>query len=115
MKKTALLITLVLTISMTPGLAAADGPGNLLTTLPDWNDEQAAYQAQGLTIDPGLFEHVEGGNYNSNQLRLFRTAKCHYTSPDDSRCTGGSTGYRIHQLDDRSRRPLDRLSHVAAP
>ncbi len=68
MKKTALPIALILTSLATPGLAMAEDRESLLMTLPDWNDEKAAYQAQGLTIDPGDDEHVEGGRYNSNEL-----------------------------------------------
>jgi hypothetical protein len=51
---------------------------DLLTTLPDWSDEDAAYRdsARGLDVSPGLFEHIEGGNYSSDQLGFFGEACC---------------------------------------
>jgi len=51
---------------------------NLLTTLPDWNDESIAYQSnsRNLNVSPGWFEHIEGGNYSEERLGWFGDACC---------------------------------------
>lgn len=62
---------LLLTVALVLGAPATAGANGLLTTLPTWADEDAAYRARGLTIDPGFFEHIEGGNYSDSQLAKF--------------------------------------------
>jgi hypothetical protein len=45
----------------------------LLTTLPTWNDEDAAYRnpARGLTVNAGFNQHIEGGRYSQSALAAF--------------------------------------------
>jgi hypothetical protein len=72
---------------------------DLLTTLPDWNDEDAAYRdpMRGLTVSPGLFEHIEGGNYSSTQLGYFEEGCC-FTNTDLHQDTEGDDLWTAYHM-----------------